>query len=96
MTAIGKYRLAISLLAMTIACHDSSLSKLKRDQKYPLILTISFAPSFNERSEINMVSSDSTQTIQILLRDYRGDDKSRDTFYFKKIDLTNKQHIELE
>src|SRR6185437_6223831 len=61
-----------------------------------LLLDISFEPAFNEHSETIFLSSDSTKSIQILIRNDVRADTSQDTFYFRRIYLSNKQYIHLD
>ena len=81
---------------VTGSCHDGNAPKSKSEKPDVLQLKIAFHPAFNERSEISLVSSDSTKHIQILLRNQETATIRPDTFYWKKVELTSAQYIVLD
>lgn len=60
-------------------------------KKKPIQLKITFTPAFDEGSDVVLLNSDSLKTLQILIRDNFRFDEREDTFYFKKISLSESQ-----
>jgi hypothetical protein len=81
---------------LTASCQERNVPKSKSTKADGLQLKIAFRPAFNEKSEIDLVSSDSSKQIQILLRNISSATLRQDTFYWKKIDLTDQQYAELD
>jgi hypothetical protein len=68
-----------------------------RPSKYgSLMLKISFKPAFTEPSETILTRSDSEKSIQILLRDQLSADAKQDSFWFRKIYLSDQQFTDLD
>jgi len=60
------------------------------------MLRVWFSPAFEENSEVMLLKTDSSQMIQILLNNNSRIDKSEDTFWFKKIHVTNHEYSKLD
>ena len=90
------YMWMLAGILMETSCHDGAASKSIPAKSEELELKIAFYPAFNEKSEISLVSIDSSKYIQILLRNRETAVIRPDTFYWKKIELTSPQYAELD
>lgn len=61
-----------------------------------LILKIRFTPAFEEHSEILLSKADSVKFIQILIKNNSSVDPTEDTFWYKRIYLSNQQYLKLD
>lgn len=60
------------------------------------MLEIRFHPAFEENAEVTLLKTDSAQIFKILIKNNFRVDKSEDTFWFKKIHLTNQEYLKLD
>jgi hypothetical protein len=91
-----KFTLIFGGFILTAGCHQGNAHKSKQVSSDELRLKITFRPAFEEKSEIDLVSSDSTKHIQIVLRNHVTAAIRPDTFYWKKIDLSDQQYSALD
>lgn len=94
--SLRKFILLLAGLILATGCHQGNAPKSKSGKPDGLQLKIAFRPAFNERSEISLVSTDSTKHIQILLRNQETAVIRPDTFYWKKVELPTQQYSELD
>lgn len=77
---------------LTVSCNNGASSTSISGRSDELQLKIAFHPAFNERSEISLVSKDSTKNIEILLTNRETAVIRPDTFYWKQVELTSQQY----
>jgi len=78
--------LILSLALIHFSCNRSSKEK---DQ---LTFRIDIQPAFNEYAEILLIKNDSLNSVSMYLENLKRPDIPNDTFWYKKIDLTNGQY----
>ena len=60
-----------------------------------MVLEVRFNPAFEENAEVTLLKTDSARTFTILIRNNIRVDKGEDTFWYKRIDLTGQEYLQL-
>jgi hypothetical protein len=96
MNSFQKY-LSLSIFALiSVHCNNSKRQTYNRNESDSLLLKIQIKPAFEEHSEIVLFKTDSIQYIKILLENYAAVDIPKDTFWFRKINLNEKEFQTLD
>lgn len=88
------YYLAFALISFIISCKENGFPE--NNSAKEVLLRIQIKPSFQEHSEITLYKKDTIQYIQIVLNNYLNSEIPRDTFWFKKIMLSDKEYANLD
>jgi hypothetical protein len=91
MPSFQKYLFIFIASLVSVSCNNNRRENYGTNGNGTLTLEIQTNPAFAEDSETVLFKNDSLKYIQILLNNYSGGDIPRDTFWFKKIVLTDKQ-----
>lgn len=88
------YYLAFAFISLIISCKESGFPENNNAKE--VLLRIQIKPAFQEHSEIILYKKDTLQYIQIVLNNYLNIEIPRDTFWFKKIMLTDKEYAHFD
>jgi len=87
MMILSRIAIIYFVASLLVSCEN----KLKPKKDKSATLKIQFDPAFSERAEALLLNTDSSKSIQLLIRKNFRFDENEDTFYFKKIYLSEKQ-----
>jgi hypothetical protein len=84
-----KHIIIIIAFSALASCKEKGFGRPAKNDS--LVLKISFHPAFAEWSEAILKRSAAEKSIQILLRDQLRADRNQDTFWFKKVYLSDRK-----
>ena len=86
-----KILFSILFLLFFIGCKEAQ----KNEKENNVFFTVIISPAFLERAEIIISKIDGIQEIQFLLKEANANDRPADTFYYKRIVLSENQFQKL-